>query len=293
MRVYPSVMELTDLAGTTYGPITMSISAAKVAEYVDVTGDEIDRWTTHAPPSYAGALLFVMAPRFLWAPEVLDYTKVLVHSDQRFSWHGPLVVGAQVEVSAEVARVRVRGAMHFVTFVASVRTEAGPLIDSESTFLMSAEGAADAVADQGEPAVDRAGPSDRVSRIAGAAPGAALPSLAKSASRYDLVRYAGASGDFNPMHYDHDAARRAGFGGVIVHGLLMGAWMAQLAAATSRRPDPLADLRLRFKSALRPAVATTVGGVVTGSEGGISSVDLAVAAGGAELVTGRASVREE
>lgn len=39
-------------------------------------------------------------------------------------------------------------------------------------------------------------------------------------SRTDLVRYAGAGGDFNPLHHDEDFARNAGFPSVIAHGLL-------------------------------------------------------------------------
>ncbi len=285
-------MSLADLAGTTYGPVSMKISAAKVAEYVDVTGDDADRWIEHAPPSYAGALLFVMAPRFLWASDVRPYTKVLVHSDQRFEWHTPIPVGERVDVSAVVARVRARGPMHFVTFAASVSAYGKPMIDSESTFLMAAEGEARDVADEGEPAVGFSAPSKRVGRIEHAGPGSNLPSLSKSASRADLVRYAGASGDFNPVHYDHDTALEAGFGGVIVHGLLMGAWMAQLAAATASRPDPLQELKLRFKNALRPGISASVSGVVGDRQNAGTSVALAVAADGAPLATGRAIVRE-
>ena len=285
-------MSLTDLAGTTYGPVSTTISAAKVAEYVDATGDDPDRWREYAPPSYAGALLFMMAPRFLWAPEVREYTKVLVHSDQKFRWHGPLSVGDPVTVSAEVVRVRARGPTHFVTFVASVAEEEGPLLDSESTFLMASEHQDDTVSDEGEPPVAGSGPSERVGRVQHAGTGSDLPSLVKSASRADLIRYASASGDFNPIHYDHETARDAGFGGVIVHGLLMGAWAAQLASATSGRPDPLSKLRLRFKNALRPGVSTRVSGHVAESGNGASTISLSITAGDTELVSGSATVKD-
>ena len=68
--------------------------------------------------------------------------------------------------------------------------------------------------------------------------------------------------------------------------------MTQLAAATSPQPDPLADLRLRFRAALRPAIATTVRGVINGEPvDGVERVDLAVVAEDVELVTGHATVR--
>ena len=286
-------MSLEDLAGKTYGPVTREISAAKVAEYVDATGDQRDRWCRHAPPSYAGALLFVLAPRFLFSDEVLPYTKVLVHSEQQFRWHGPLTIGDEVTVTAEVSRVRVRGSMHFVEFTAWAANAAGRVLESESTFVMGAEGAPDPAPEEVEPPVGAAAGGDMVRQFeTGGVPGV-LPSVTKSASRMDLVRYAAASGDFNPIHYDHETGRAAGFEGVMVHGLLMGAWAAQLAAATTGRPDPLADLRLRFKNALRPAVAATVSGTVEPADDGLATVILSLRTPQTELVSGRATVRRE
>ena len=48
-----------------------------------------------------------------------------------------------------------------------------------------------------------------------------LPELVKEpVSRTQLVKYAGSSGDFNPIHYDDEAARAGGLEGVIAHGML-------------------------------------------------------------------------
>jgi acyl dehydratase len=51
------------------------------------------------------------------------------------------------------------------------------------------------------------------------APGDEGPSLAHELTRTDLVRYAGASGDFNPMHHDEVAARGVGLPSVFGHGM--------------------------------------------------------------------------
>jgi len=54
-----------------------------------------------------------------------------------------------------------------------------------------------------------------------------------------LVRYAGASGDFNPMHYDQDYAKAAGYPGVFAQGMylaaLLSTYVAELFAARSVR----------------------------------------------------------
>ncbi len=55
-----------------------------------------------------------------------------------------------------------------------------------------------------------------------------LPPLTKTVSTRQLVMYAGASGDFVPIHYDKDKAASAGHHKVIVHGALKSAFLAQM-----------------------------------------------------------------
>jgi acyl dehydratase len=50
--------------------------------------------------------------------------------------------------------------------------------------------------------------------------GTTIGSVTAALSRTDLVRYAGASGDFNPIHYNDAAAAALGLPGVIAHGML-------------------------------------------------------------------------
>jgi len=70
-------------------------------------------------------------------------------------------------------------------------------------------------------------------------------------TRTDLVRYAGASGDFNPIHYSEAMAARAGLPGVVAHGLLtMG---AALRVVTDWAGDP-GRVRSYFARFTRPVV---------------------------------------
>jgi len=70
--------------------------------------------------------------------------------------------------------------------------------------------------------------------------GQELPELKVTPDRYLTVRYAGASGNFNPIHIDEDFARQVGLPGRILHGL----WtMAQVARAASRAGGGAASLR--------------------------------------------------
>ncbi len=70
-------------------------------------------------------------------------------------------------------------------------------------------------------------------------------------TKVQLVRYAGASGDFNPLHTDDDVARAAGFDGVIAQGMLVMGIAAQ--AVTDWVPKrALKKFKVRFRGATRP-----------------------------------------
>ena len=59
-------------------------------------------------------------------------------------------------------------------------------------------------------------------------PGDAMPALVKPPiQQIQLTRYAGASGDFNPIHQDDAFAKAAGMGGVFAHGMLSMGFVAQ------------------------------------------------------------------
>ena len=287
-------MSLELVVGTTYGPVTIGISAEKVSEYVEATGDSHERWQDYAPPGYAGALLFVVAPHVLADPRVEPFTGVLVHVDQTFTWHGPLAIGAEVVVTGTVERVRQRSGSYFVTFSAAVDgVGGGRLLDSTATFLMGRGGTAESIPASDEPPVGHRGHNQHPTIVDFPGVEGALPSLQKSASRIDLVRYAAASGDYNPIHFDHEAARHAGLDAIVVHGLLMAAWAMQSAGSVSPRPDPLAHLKIRFRNPLHPGEQSIVTGRVTDEAPVVSNhqVSLAVSKDEENLITATGVVR--
>lgn len=113
-------------------------------------------------------------------------------------------------------------------------------------------------------------------------------------TRESLVRYAGASGDFNPIHYRDDVAAEVGLPGVLAHGMLtmglavatLGPWLAD----TGR----VAEYGVRFT---RPVVVDPVDGAdlhVVATVGAVDDetarIDLTVTAAGA-TVLGKAQAR--
>jgi len=104
------------------------------------------------------------------------------------------------------------------------------------------------------------------------APGAELPALKTTPDRYLTVRYAGASGDFNPIHIDEQFAQSVGLPGRILHGL----WsMAQVARAqTEAAGDPAAlralSVQFRGQGVLEQEVVVT--GTVKAVADGVATV---------------------
>lgn len=82
-------------------------------------------------------------------------------------------------------------------------------------------------------------------------------------TRADLVAYAGASGDHNPIHWSPSFAERVGLPGVIAHGMLTMGAAVQLVADWAGDPGAVVDYQTRFTGMV--AVADTTG--LTGDDG--------------------------
>lgn len=92
--------------------------------------------------------------------------------------------------------------------------------------------------------------------------GDALPCLAKPAiSEVQLVRYSGASGDFNPIHTVHQAGVDSGNNGVIAHGMVIMGFVGQM-ITNWVRPEQVRRFGVRFTGISRPGDEITVSGKV-------------------------------
>jgi acyl dehydratase len=125
--------------------------------------------------------------------------------------------------------------------------------------------------------------------------GDALPLVEKPAiTTTQLVQYAGASGDFNRIHYDEPFARDDGFPSVIAHGMLSMAFFGQLVADWAGGPQHLIRLSARFKAVTFPGDRITVGGEVTAHDAAAGTVELSLFArkpDGTVTLEGAATVR--
>ncbi|MFE0422069.1 MaoC family dehydratase [Streptomyces sp. NPDC058953] len=128
--------------------------------------------------------------------------------------------------------------------------------------------------------------------------GTELPVRAVTLTRTDLVRYAGASEDFNPVHWNPRVAREAGLPDCIAHGMLTMAIAARTVTDWVRDPGAIVEYRTRFS---RPVVVpddadgarVEVAGRVSELLGdGLVRIDLTVTCGGTKVLSeARAIVR--
>jgi acyl dehydratase len=109
--------------------------------------------------------------------------------------------------------------------------------------------------------------------------GDAIPPREFPITRADLVRYAGASGDFNPIHWNERVAKSVGLPDVIAHGMFTMATAARVITDWTGDPGAVVEYSVRFT---RPVVVPdpdgatlTVGGTVRAvREDGLIEVDL-------------------
>ena len=115
--------------------------------------------------------------------------------------------------------------------------------------------------------------------------GEAIPELRITPDKYLPHRYAGASGDFNPIHIDNDSATAVGLPRNILHGL----WtMAQVARAQTEAaggdPRSLRRLSVQFRGMGVPEEEIVVSGTVTSRDGDRAIVATEAVQGGNGIV---------
>ena len=94
-------------------------------------------------------------------------------------------------------------------------------------------------------------------------------SLVRECDRYRSLYYAGASGDFNPIHIDVEVGQAAGLGGVILQGLCTLAWGVDAFARFLGDPGLVTHVKARFSKPVRPEDTVRFDGTVSEVSGGV------------------------
>jgi acyl dehydratase len=104
--------------------------------------------------------------------------------------------------------------------------------------------------------------------------------------RYTTVRYAGASGDFNPIHIDEEFAREVGLPGRILHGLWIMAQVARAHTEAAGGPEHLKRLSVQFRGMGRMEEPITIAGEVREISDGVAIVSSNAEQAGSRIIRG-------
>ena len=163
----------------------------------------------------------------------------MVHGGQEFVWGEPVCSGDEITTTATCTDVYQKDDKGFYVF------------ETESTNQTARGSCA------------RSGPTSSGGLMAELSQGDAIPELRVTPDKYLPHRYAGASGDFNPIHIDPEFAKQVGLPGNILHGLYMMALVARAnAALADGDPKALKRLSVQFRGMGLPEQEIVVSGEV-------------------------------
>ena len=129
-------------------------------------------------------------------------------------------------------------------------------------------------------------------------PGTELPPRQYQVTRRDLVRYAGASGDFNVIHWNERVARSVGLPNVIAHGMLTMALAGRFLTEWAGDPGAVTEFGVRFSAPVvvpdddKGATVEVAGTVTERLDGNRVAIDVTARTDGTKVLSrARAVVR--
>jgi len=111
-----------------------------------------------------------------------------------------------------------------------------------------------------------------------------LPTLKITPDKYLTVRYAGASGDYNPIHIDEDFAKQVGLPGRILHGLWTMSQVARAQTEAAGGPHALKRLSVQFRGMGLPEHEITVTSSVKTVDGDVALVETVAEQAGNQII---------
>jgi acyl dehydratase len=246
------------------------VTAAEALGYADLV----------APPTFA-AIVAQAAEACLLADRTAQIDLAnLVHAEERIHHHRPISAGDCLQADLAVSQVTERAGLTLLTTCATVSGQTDqPVATVESTLAirqptdtvtMQADGRLAEVSEKPHSSNGIGQETMLISDNALIWQGEASPKRLLEAQNGDqsgplstvitrdaLVRYAAVSGDFNPIHYNLQAALAAGLPGVIAHGMLMMGLAVNPVVDWAGNPGAIVDYQVRFG---RPLVVPWPGG---------------------------------
>jgi len=232
--------------GTALTPFEVTVDAGRLGNFARATGQTDPVYYDEVVARAKGYPSLPVPPTFFFCLEMdgpdpmavyerlgVDYARVL-HGEQHFDYHRLVFAGETLHFKPRIVDLYERqgGALRFIVWETQVDDAAGlPVARLRSVMVVCPPSKAGAT---------------QVRRYSDCGSSERLPEVvAGPITRHVLGWYAGASGDYNPLHIDSDFARRAGMSDVFAHGMLSAAYLSRVVTDWTDASH-LLHLRFRF-----------------------------------------------
>jgi acyl dehydratase len=242
----------SDAIGRPVDPVAFEVTRERIAAYAEATNDDIPQHAAGelAPPVFSIVPQFQAMGTASFQVIPGELIGAILHGEQDFHFHKPIVPGMSLESVATPVGVRQRSSGVTVVVRTDTRDADGELVTQaySTTFVRGAEGAQDA----GEDAPPHRFDESRREREPDA-------EVTQTYDSDQTFRYAEASGDPMQIHLDEAFAKSVGLPGIIIHGLCTMAFTS-VGAIRSFCPDEptrLKRLAVRFAAIALPGQTIT------------------------------------
>jgi acyl dehydratase len=242
-----------DTIGEWTDPVAFEVTRERIKQYAAATNDPLQAHAAgdYAPPVFAVVPAFGVAGQATIGVIPGELLMMVVHGEQDFHFHAPILPDTVVETRAAAIGLHPRSSGVTVVTKAETRSAAGELLVEQymTTFVRGATSSSGAV---GESAPGHS--FDDSLR--------ALEPAARVSQTFDAdqtYRYAEASGDPMPIHLDDELAKSVGLPGIIIHGLCTMAFTSVAVVSETCASDPsrLSRLAVRFAKPVQPGQTIT------------------------------------
>jgi acyl dehydratase len=239
----------TEAIGQWTDPVEFEITRERIVQYAAATNDPIPQHASGdlAPPVFAVVPAFGIAGQA--ATQVIpgELLMRILHGEQDFHFHAPILPGTTVSTRAAAIGMRPRSSGVTVVAKADTRDAEGKLLVEQymTTFVRGAQ-ATEAAGEEAPPhAFDASGDPEA--------------EISQTFDKDQTYRYAEASGDPMPIHLDDALAKSVGLPGIIIHGLCTMAFtsVAVIQHACPDDPTRLRRLAVRFSKPVQPGQTIT------------------------------------
>jgi acyl dehydratase len=245
------------LAGKVYEPRTFAVTADGIRKYAEATNEDNPRFVSDdpvAPPAFPFVAAMGPLREVMLDPQLGVDMAMLVHAEQDHRLFRPIKAGDEMQVEACLEAIDLADTGHTFTVAVSLtngRGEEAARVLSRMLIRKTGTGAkaAQEKMERGE-------------------------TVAEGQSHIDedqTFRYADASGDDNPIHLDREAARSAGFPGIVCHGMCTMAMASKvvLDGTAGGDPDRLRRIKVQFSRPVFPgqSLSTVVWSTGAGEPG--------------------------